>query len=68
MGRLVPKFGEGGSVGIWLKFGLYTFFCLMTRPIILPEIFKSGKKIGLDPLAVVTQASSPSGTVCHCLG
>jgi hypothetical protein len=33
----------------------------MTRPIILPEIFKSGKKIGLDPLAVVTQLTIRNG-------
>ncbi len=51
----VPNFGKGGSLGFWFLLVLvqilclvHLFFCLM-RPIVLPGIFKSGKKIDLDP-------------------
>jgi hypothetical protein len=54
----VPNFGKGGSVGdsdlFWLLVlvsNWYTFFCL-SRLIFPPEIFESGKNIGLDPLVL----------------
>ncbi len=53
MGQLVPNFGEGGMVGdsgVGVNFVFGTpFFCL-SRRIVLPGIFESGKKIGLDLL------------------
>ena len=68
MGWMVPNFGEGGSVGVgggwgfcffsgfwfWSIFGtgFIHLFCL-SRPILPPEIFESGKNIGLDPLSLV---------------
>ena len=49
--RMVPNSGEGGRVELWLIlvevlffFNWYTFFVCLTRPILLPEIFESGKK------------------------
>jgi hypothetical protein len=50
-----PILARGEVLGFWLIlvevlfFNWYTFFCL-TRPILPPEMFESGKKIGLDPL------------------
>ena len=52
--------GVAGDSVFFLAFGfglslvrvLYIFFCL-SRPILPPEIFESGKNIGLDPLSLV---------------
>ena len=62
MGWLVPDFGEGGWLGFWLKFGFCSNFVFATpllcqkRLIILPRIFKSGKRIDLDPRPKETKA------------
>ena len=62
MGWLVPNFGEGGWLGFWLKFGFCSNFVFgrpllcQKRLIILPRIFKSGKRIDLDPRPKETKA------------
>ena len=58
MGRLVPNFGEGGSMGFWLIlvevffFNWYTFFCLPDKANTPARNFWIWQKIGLDPLVL----------------
>jgi hypothetical protein len=66
MGWMVLNFGKGGSIedsGFGVSFvqicDWYTFFCLM-RPMILPGIFESGKKLIWTPYL---QCQSPSRLV-----
>jgi hypothetical protein len=64
MERLVPNIGQGGG-GLKILVEMQSFllclvrlFCL-TRPILPPEIFESGKNIGLDPLLLDAKSSKP---------
>jgi hypothetical protein len=53
---ILARGGRGVSVGdscVGVKFGFGTPFFGLTWPMILPEIFESGKKIDLDLLVLI---------------